>query len=122
MQAFSDSPMSRGISKTKIIGFIQELIRAGRGTRYSDAQINISLMEVNRHPIRSDDPHILALALASGARLLFSRDLALRASCNIFRKLCKIERAYLESTRRFSSPVLEDIMLSLIDNFSIVSI
>ena len=43
--------------------------------RISDEKIRAASKKVPKKPIRrSDDPHVLALAIASGARLLFTND------------------------------------------------
>ena len=60
--------------------WIQQLQVAGRLTRMPDAKIDARAAElrsgadVASHPIQSDDHHIIALAQASGARLLYSND------------------------------------------------
>ncbi|TAG00808.1 MAG: hypothetical protein EAZ43_12700 [Betaproteobacteria bacterium] len=55
--------------------FIIALDRAGKAKKYLDSEVDhfeVSLGESGL--LRSDDPHILALARVSGARLLCSRD------------------------------------------------
>lgn len=54
--------------------FSQELERLGRLRRLNDAVVNQQETEFAAKDIRSDDPHILALAHLSGVRLLFSND------------------------------------------------
>jgi len=55
--------------------FLAELIRAGKALRRSDSQVDRKEQElVKTRRCKSDDPHVIALALVSGARLLYSED------------------------------------------------
>lgn len=55
--------------------FLEARRRPGRVRQISRAQIEARQDELRRSgPFRSDDRHVLALALASGARLLYSND------------------------------------------------
>lgn len=51
----------------------RQLLLAGRLTEFPEEQIDAAERDLPQ-PLASDDPHILALAIASGARVLFSRD------------------------------------------------
>lgn len=51
--------------------YLLELTRAGRAVPWNDAKVEA---EEKRIRCRSDDPHVIALARASGARTLCSRD------------------------------------------------
>lgn len=60
------------------LSLITTLDRAGRVRRYDGARVDreeAALLEAGS--LRSDDPHIIALAKVSGARLLYSDDRAL---------------------------------------------
>ena len=53
----------------------REAVLAGKMIRISDSEVNARTEELRREGIhRSNDPHILALARVSGARLLYSND------------------------------------------------
>jgi len=55
--------------------FIIALDRAGKAVAYSDAAVDALQKELeNSGLLQSDDPHIIALAKVSGARLLCSKD------------------------------------------------
>lgn len=67
------------LRKAGLGGLLLELDRAGKAFRVSDHEVLAELAAVNRAAAHaSDDPHILALARASGARILYSDDNALR--------------------------------------------
>ena len=51
-----------------------ERLRAGRAKRVLDEEIAAELDELPNELVESDDHHVLALANASGARLLFTND------------------------------------------------
>lgn len=60
--------------------FIAELYRAGRAVLIDEAKIKKSERDVSARGIcYSNDIHVIALAIASGARLLYSHDAALHA-------------------------------------------
>ena len=57
---------------------IYELIQSGNARSLPSDKVTEREQEIQRDPgIRSDDPHVIALAQLSGARLLFSDDRAL---------------------------------------------
>ena len=52
---------------------------SGRFRLIADEDLEAEVTRFSEHPARqSDDPHVLAVASVSGARLLFSNDLALQ--------------------------------------------
>jgi predicted nucleic acid-binding protein len=53
---------------------IVELERAGKARAYNDSDIAVQQQHIANMNIHSDDPHILALARVSGARVLCTRD------------------------------------------------
>lgn len=55
----------------------KQFILAGRIFEFPDSDIVKEIRKVEEAGIESDDPHVIALARVSGARILFSRDLAL---------------------------------------------
>ena len=57
-----------------------ELVRAGRATPVPATELEEDVQALRgANDLRSDDPHVLALARASGARLLYTADQALIA-------------------------------------------
>ena len=64
--------------------YIQLLDQAGKAFLVKDESVDAEELDIqNRHTLASDDPHLLALARVSGARLLCSLDKALHADfCN----------------------------------------
>ncbi|NJL28982.1 MAG: type II toxin-antitoxin system VapC family toxin [Thermoanaerobaculia bacterium] len=59
--------------------YLKSLAQAGRALFYPDAQLQREQTALADTPaVRSDDPHVLALARISGARTLCSNDEALR--------------------------------------------
>jgi predicted nucleic acid-binding protein len=62
---------------SKIGHFVQQLIKAGRAFIVDGSDLGKCEEHVVSLPLRSNDSHVIALALASGARLLYSRDQAL---------------------------------------------
>jgi hypothetical protein len=59
---------------TRIGRLVQELIRAGRAFTVDKGELLKCEKKVNVMPLRSDDPHVIALAILSGARILYSKD------------------------------------------------
>ena len=64
----------RELSQTKLIGLVSEWIRAGCAKRLDDAAVDSEECRISSCPIASDDPHVLALALLSGCRLVYTED------------------------------------------------
>lgn len=60
--------------RTKLGRLYQQLLLSGTLVEYSERQTEEALATIRSEDLRSDDPHVLALARASGARILFSRD------------------------------------------------
>jgi len=54
---------------------LKELLRSGRAKNFSGNTLESKTTEYSENEsLRSDDPHILALAAVSGARVLYTRD------------------------------------------------
>ena len=53
-------------------------VRRANVVVYDNKTVDLMEKEVRSWDLKSDDPHIIALALVSGARLLYSNDLALQ--------------------------------------------
>jgi hypothetical protein len=70
--------------KTKFRYLYQQLLIAGRLIEYATPEVNQVERELTRSQVmRSDDPHVIALARVSHARTLFSRDVELHSDfCN----------------------------------------
>src|SRR6266576_156055 len=70
--------------RTRFRGIYQTLLLAGRLYQYHDAEITRQEAEIqNQGQLVSDDPHVIALSIVSGCRLLFSRDQDLHVDfCN----------------------------------------
>lgn len=60
--------------KAKLTNLYRQLLLSGKLKEYSDAQTNLALAALNLKTLKSDDPHVIALAIVSGARILYSRD------------------------------------------------
>ena len=54
-----------------------EWLRSGLAVRVRDSDVDQEQTAVERLPLRSDDPHVLALSRLSGARVLYTEDRAL---------------------------------------------
>lgn len=54
--------------------WLETAVQFGRARQIDDAQVDRETDEMGSQGIRSNDPHILALARISGARLLFTND------------------------------------------------
>lgn len=63
----------RELARTSAKSWLQQLLLAGRAINVDDGQVDARTKEV-RAQCRSDDPHIIALAQLSSARLLYSND------------------------------------------------
>jgi predicted nucleic acid-binding protein len=63
--------------RTRLREYVIQLLNSGRGIRCSKDNLALAQRKVNETEICSDDPHVLALALAGGARILYTRDRAL---------------------------------------------
>ena len=73
--AFMGGELSREYARiTSIRKILVELNRQGVLRRVSDQQVDELTKEFREYQLRSDDPHILALASVSNARLLCSHD------------------------------------------------
>lgn len=52
----------------------KKALYSGRMKNMNEEEVETKMTQIRKKSIRSNDPHILALALASGARLLYSND------------------------------------------------
>lgn len=66
------------IQNTNFQTFFEARQQAGRAIRIPDAVVDAAEEELQSVDTRSNDKHVLALALVSGARLLFTNDRALQ--------------------------------------------
>lgn len=65
----------RELLVTSVRKNIDEAFRSGRMKKISDQKVDTLTKDLqDREEFKSDDPHVLALAQASGARLLYSND------------------------------------------------
>jgi rRNA-processing protein FCF1 len=60
--------------KERFFGFLTELSRAGRLHKFIGPEIYEKTEEVKRTGIRSNDPHIIALAMISKCNVVFAQD------------------------------------------------
>ena len=60
--------------KTRIGSFVQELKKSGRMIICPSEKILLAQSSIDKTKLKSDDPHVLALAVAGGGRILFSLD------------------------------------------------
>ena len=63
----------RELAQTSARDWLQQLLLAGRAIDVDDGQVDARAKEV-RGQCHSDDPHVIALAQLSSARLLYSND------------------------------------------------
>ena len=69
----------RELLVTSVRKSIDEAFRSGRMKKISDQKVDTLTKDLqDKKEFKSDDPHVLALAQASGARLLYSNDGDLR--------------------------------------------
>ena len=61
------------LNRTSARDWAREAVNAGRIRKVNNAEVD-EMTEELRDSCNSDDPHVLALALISGARLLYSND------------------------------------------------
>ncbi|NPV22381.1 PIN domain-containing protein [Bradyrhizobium aeschynomenes] len=66
--------LKRELFRTKIRGLYQQWLLAGKVVEFNDTQLAAAAADINGDLLASNDIHVLALARASGSRLLFSRD------------------------------------------------
>jgi predicted nucleic acid-binding protein len=65
------------LMETRIRNLVRELINSGRAAVCPRSSVESAQITIQSKDLQSDDPHVLALALAGGARLLYTRDQAL---------------------------------------------
>ena len=67
--------LTKELSKTKLRSTIVNLERAGRLRRQDETKVNSLTVELrNSNRCCSDDQHVLAAAIVSGCRLIFTKD------------------------------------------------
>src|SRR5258707_5959470 len=67
--------LKRELVATNLRNVYQTLLLAGRLYQYNDNEVDrIEVRIVDKGGLRSNDPHVIALARVSQCRLLFSRD------------------------------------------------
>ena len=67
------------LNRTSAREWAQQALNAGLIRNVGESDVNIRTEELQHESIyKSDDPHVLALAQISGARLLYSNDLGLQ--------------------------------------------
>ena len=74
MRVVVGGELARELVKTKLRDLLQEWARAGRLSRYENGEVDKEEERIKLQSIRSDDPHLLALAILSGCRLLYTED------------------------------------------------
>lgn len=67
------------LSKTKLRPLIVEWSRAGLVYKVDDQKYRAGELAIKSKKLRSNDAHVIVLALVSGARILFSKDQDLHA-------------------------------------------
>lgn len=69
--------LKKEIEKTRLRKLYRQLVLAGSLIEYSNDQLNPLVRDLRSQRLASNDSHVIALAMASGARILFSRDVKL---------------------------------------------
>lgn len=64
----------RELALTHIRDLLVEWRRSGRLKTFPDSDVDKEEEQFKKRKLKSDDPHILALAVVSGARLLYTED------------------------------------------------
>ena len=72
-----DHDLKKEWLRTRLGKLYRQLQLAGKIVEYSHEQTKTGIAIVKRMQLKSDDPHVIALARVSGARILFSRDIRL---------------------------------------------
>lgn len=63
----------------RVLAWLTEGDRRGRVVRVADSELEIAKDEIGNLKLKSNDKHIIELAISSGARLLYSNDKKLQA-------------------------------------------
>lgn len=66
--------LSDELKLTKFRRFLVELSRRGNLRTYTKAEVDAEVDAVSKLPLKSDDPHVVALARLSGARVAITND------------------------------------------------
>ena len=105
------------LDKTSLRPWLQEAILAGRVRSFDDRIVHSKQVALDSSMVfRSDDSHIIALALVSGARLLYSNDKALHADFKNS-NLVDAPRGRIYSTLRYSA--VRESHIRLLENTSL---
>ena len=75
-------------------------LNTGKMKNMNEGELKRRTEQIRRESIRSDDPHILALAQVSGARLLYSNDTDLRADFQDKKLIVPVGSLYSTLTRK----------------------
>ncbi len=75
-------------------------LNTGKMKNINEGKVRTKMAQIRKGSIRSNDPHILALALASGARLLYSNDTDLRADFQNKKLIDPVGSLYSTLTRK----------------------
>jgi choline dehydrogenase-like flavoprotein len=74
LRVVAGAKLKRELLRTNFRGIYRQMVLAGRLIEFEEATVTAEEIVVRAAGCRSDDPHVLALARVSGARILFSRD------------------------------------------------
>ena len=96
------------LGATKFAAILTELSRAGRLKKMDNATVERETKRVASLALVSDDPHVIALAIISGARLIYTEDKDLKTDLKngaIIRPRCKVLTA--ETANRHARNLLD---------------
>lgn len=74
LRMMSGGLLKSEIAKTKFLKLYRQLLLAGAIFEFDDSRLRKAQDDCDRTIMKSNDVHVIALAVVSGARLLFSRD------------------------------------------------
>lgn len=66
--------LTQELAKTKLKGLLSEWVRAGRAQRISELELSAEEARLKSLTLVSNDSHVLALAIKSNCKLLYSAD------------------------------------------------
>ena len=85
----------------KFLTWLRNALLRGRALSFNDEKVNAEAESLRERRIcRSNDPHVLALARISGARLLYTKDIKLEADFKD-REIIDGVRGRVYTTRRY---------------------
>jgi len=100
--------LTRELAKTKLRDVLAEWARVGLLCKADDQRVEIEETKILEIKIKSNDAHILALALVTGCRLLFSYD---RELIDDFKKVALVSpkgKVIMPTTRADKAKALFD--------------